>query len=93
MAVRLTEAGAAAAARAEAARRDGLRRVLAGLPAKQAAGLAEALELLLTEVYGDVGSEDVLSPALRPRRLPGRGPRVPGGAGRARRADRARRAG
>ncbi|AKH82036.1 hypothetical protein AA958_07160 [Streptomyces sp. CNQ-509] len=60
VALRLTEAGAAAAARAEAARRDGLRRVLAGLPEQQATGLTEALELLLTEVYGDVGSEDVL---------------------------------
>ncbi|WBB59778.1 MarR family transcriptional regulator [Streptomyces sp. WMMC500] len=60
VALRLTEAGAAAAVRAQAARRDGLRRVLAALPAQQAAGLTEALELLLTEVYGDVGSEDVL---------------------------------
>src|SRR5690606_16100357 len=57
VALRLTGAGTATAARAEAARRDGLRRVLAGLPAERKAALTEALELLLTEVYGEVGSE------------------------------------
>ncbi|WP_407564468.1 MarR family transcriptional regulator [Streptomyces sp. 184] len=60
VALRLTGAGAAAAARAEEARQEELRRVLSGLSGAEGAALGAALERLLAGLYGDVGSEDVL---------------------------------